>query len=98
MSNHAERAVTLPRTIRELPRLSQRNFSLHLLGVTRRDLQRVSRDSLRQGWGTCGPPKNLIRPVSEFSLPKLEYNIASKRNYMTSRHVVSQSREVSLAP
>jgi len=52
-----------------------------------------------QGWGTCGPRtkcgprEHLIWPASEFSLPNLEYKIASKRSYMTSRYLDSMSRE-----
>jgi len=34
---------------------------------------------LRAGVGTCGPHKHLIWPTIELSLPKLEYNIVSKR-------------------
>jgi len=45
----------------------------------------------------CGPLENVIWPASEFSLPKLEHNIVSKRNPMTSRHVDSHLK-VSLAP
>jgi len=41
---------------------------------------------LHQGWGSCGPCEHLIWPASEFSLPMLEYNIASKRSSMVSRH------------
>jgi len=37
---------------------------------------------LYQGWGTCGTREHLIWPASEFPLPKLEYNIASKRSSM----------------
>ena len=33
---------------------------------------------LNQGWGTCGPREFLIWPASEFCLPKLEHNNASK--------------------
>jgi len=41
--------------------------------------------SLRQWWGTCSPHDLLTWPTSEFSLPKLEHNIMSKRNSVTSR-------------
>jgi len=51
---------------------------------------------LEQGWGTCAPREHLIWPASEFSLPKLEYNIASKRSSMTNRYLDSKSREVTL--
>jgi len=37
-------------------------------------------------------------PHQNFRYSKLEHNIASKRKFMTSRHVDSKSREVSLAP
>jgi len=46
----------------------------------------------KTGWGTCdprakcGPREHLIWPASEFSLPKLGYNIASKRSSMISRY------------
>ena len=42
--------------------------------------------SLNQGWRTCGPCEHLIWPASEFSLPTLECNFASKRSSMISRH------------
>jgi len=49
---------------------------------------------LNQGWGTCGPREHLIWPATEFSLPKLEYNIASKRSSVIGRYLGSKSREV----
>jgi len=36
-------------------------------------------DNVKQGWGTCGQSEHLIWPASEFSLPVLEHNMASKR-------------------
>ena len=52
--------------------------------------------TLNQGWGTYGPHEHLIWPASEFSLPKLEYNIASKRSSTISRYLHSKSRWVTL--
>ena len=49
-----------------------------------------------QGWGTCSPREHLIWPASEFSLPVLEYNIASKRSSMISRYIDSTIWEVTL--
>ena len=51
---------------------------------------------IEQGWGACGSREHLIWPASEFSLPKLEHNIGSKRNSMTSRHVRWGKRNLSL--
>ena len=55
--------------------------------------------SRRKSWGVVG--KQMIAnflskrtPISEFSLPRIEHNIASKRNSVTSRD--SESREASL--
>ena len=48
--------------------------------------------ALHQGWGTYGP----LWPVSESSLPKLQYNIVSKPSSMVSRYLDSESREVTL--
>jgi len=48
---------------------------------------------LRQGWGTCGPRakcgtrEHLIWPTSEFLLPMLEHNIASKGSSMVNRYL-----------
>jgi len=38
--------------------------------------------ALGQGWGTCGTRKHFAWSESEFSLLKLEYNIASKQSTM----------------
>ena len=40
-----------------------------------------------QGWGTCGPRQHLIWPAEEFSLPNLEYKIASKQISLISRYL-----------
>jgi len=49
------------------------------------------------GKGTCCPGEYLVWPGPEFSLPKLQYNVVSKRNSVISRYLDSKSREVSLA-
>jgi len=46
----------------------------------------------------CGVREHLMWPASEFLPPKLENNIASKRNWMTNRQVDSKPRELFLAP
>jgi len=51
---------------------------------------------LHQGWGTCGPREHLIWPASNFAVPKIEHNIASKWSSMISRYLYSKSRYVSL--
>jgi len=53
--------------------------------------------TVQQGWGTCSPwaksglREHLMWPASEFLLPNLEYNIASKPNSMMSRYLDSKS-------
>jgi len=55
---------------------------------------------LEHRWETCGPwaksnpHEHLIWPASEFSLPKLGYNIMSKQSSIISRYLGSKSREV----
>jgi len=51
---------------------------------------------LGQEVGNLRPAWKLIWPASEFSLPKLEHDIASNWNFTRSSHVDSHSREVSL--
>jgi len=52
--------------------------------------------TLNQGSGTCGPRGHLIWTASEFSLAKLEYNIASERSITISRYLVSQEKSLFL--
>jgi len=53
-------------------------------------------DNVKQGWGACDPGEHLIWPASEFSLPVLEHNMASKRSSTISRYLDSTLREVIL--
>jgi len=43
-------------------------------------------DNVKQGWETCGPREYLIWPASEFSLPVLKQNMASKRSFTLRRY------------
>jgi len=60
-------------------------------------LQAMPSVAFGQGWGICSPCEHMIWSTSEFSQPKLEYNITSKRSSTISRYLDSTSREVSLS-
>ena len=53
-------------------------------------------DDVKQGWETFGPHEHLIWSASDFSLPVLEHNMASKRGSTISRYLESTLREVTL--
>ena len=51
----------------------------------------------KPGVETSSPAGHLVCLASEFSLPKLAYNIASKRSSMISRYIGSMSTEATLS-